>query len=750
MKSTKVTDPAILAQLNGGSKKVTDPALLAQLNGEDDEEEIPYTPPPERKGLSGIWEDVKDIPGKVLDYGLNLPGKAVESWKQIGTQPGRALKNLIAGAGETLEAPVNLLGAVGPYLKERGITDKIPGFQVPDTGIEKVMGLDKQQPGDELIRQMFMFSGVPKVLGGIPGVKTAGKRIKAMGEHAPLTKKLEELEGKHETARTEHGAATDEYNALKNYLESQPGFESSNPHALERKATEAEQKIAQLREQSEAVPEHLRATEEPTAPEKTPISLVEPVRPEQTNINELPKTEVSDEGLKQAESLLKTNEQKSAEHEAAISQHLGEGNAHRKRVAQKLNPILEARQAEIGKGYDEYINGLKDKQVTLSNPREAKAITQDIHKLLKEGDTSSKEMIKLTDELANLGKGETMPADKFVSAYRSLRGMAQKTRSSAYGKAPQEFDRLIEAADSMDADVAKMAKIIDSGLGEENLEQLHGLNHRYATEVAPLFKNKFFQHMQANNKAPTNMIEQLTNEPYIKSTNPNKVTGTQILNEIIKGDPELLQNVVGERFAHKPEALHQWDEAAHSFIEHMPELKEMRGKHFESKQAEAQSKLDLEKAKHEHQMQREQATAKDKEAADAARLKNTKAREEAAEQTRQKKAETHKENQTKQQEHEQKAKHYKMQQEINGLEEKSVKLKDSAAKLHEKASRKNISLKEKMDLEHELKQTKEKLSKIEKDIKIKHRLYKIAIGTVVGGAIGVPLVGKAKTMIGGN
>jgi hypothetical protein len=708
-----------------------DESKLKPLEAEE-EEEIPYTPAPERKGLSGIWEDIKDIPGKVLDYGMNLPGKAIESWKQIGTEPGRALKNLIAGVGETAEAPINLLGAIGPYLKERGITEKIPGFQVPDTGIENAMGLGEQKPGDELIRQMFMFAGVPKVLGKLPGVKTAGKRISAMSEHAPLTKKVEELEGKHEAAHTEHGAATDEYNALKNYLESQPGFESSNPHALERKATEADQKLSKLKQEQEAIPEHLRATEEPIAPEKTPLSLVEPVRAGE-------KPEISEEPIKNAESLLKTNQQKAAEHEAAISQHLGEGNAHRKRVAQKLNPILEARQAEIGKGYDEYINGLKGKEVTLSNPRDAKLIISDIQKKLQQGDTSSKEMLKLTDELANVGKGETMPADKFVSAYRSLRGMAQKTRSSAYGKPPQEFDRLIEAADSMDADVGKMAKIIDSGLGEENLEQLHGLNHRYATEVAPLFKNKFFQHMQANNKAPTNMIEQLTNEPYVKSTNPNKITGTQILNEIIKGDPELLQNVVGERFAHKPESLHQWDEAAHSFIKEMPELQKLRQNHFEAKQNEAQSKLDLERTKHEHQMQREEA--------DKAHREET---VKAAEQTRAKKAETHKENQTKQKEHEVKNKHYKMQQEINGLEEKSVKLKDSAKKLHEKANRKNLSLKQKMDVEHELKQTKEKLAKIEKDIKIKHRLYKIAIGGAAGGALGLPLYGKTKTLITGN
>ncbi len=710
----------------------------SQLKSLDEEEEIPYTPPPPRSGWSGIWEDVKDIPGKAIDYVADLPSQIGASGSQLYNKPGRAIKNLLAGVGELGEGILNTPHEAIKYLGEKEVIpewlkkyNELPFTHIPDLGIEKAMGLDNTEEGDQFLRQLPGLYAGGRAVASIPGVKGAAKRIAAQTEHRPLTKKVSELEQQQEAATAKHGAAETEFNVLKDFLERQPGFESSNPAVLERKALEAQTKLDALKQQSEATPEHLRATEEPIPPEKTPLSIVEPIRAGE-------KPEVSEEPIKQAESLLKTNEQKSAEHEAAISQHLGEGNAHRKRVAQKLNPILEARQAEIGKGYDEYINGLKDKQVTLSNPREAKAITQDIHKLLKEGDTSSKEMIKLTDELANLGKGETMPADKFVSAYRSLRGMAQKTRSSAYGKSPQEFDRLIEAADSMDADVAKMAKIIDSGLGEENLDQLHGLNHRWATEVTPLYKNKFFQHMQANNKAPTNMIEQLTNEPYIKSTNPNKITGTQILNEIIKGDPELLQNVVGERFAHKPEALHQWDEAAHNFIQHMPELQEMRTKHFESKQAEAQSKLDLERAKREHQIQREQA--------DIAHRKET---EKAREETRAKKAEVHKENVAKDKEHQQKAKYYKTQQEIKALDEKHTKLTDSAKRLQEKANSKKISLKEKLDIEHELAQTKKKLSAIQKD---RDRLKKTAkaLGYVAATvAIGTPVYKKAKSLVGG-
>lgn len=738
----------------------------SQLKAIDEEEEIPYTPPPPKTGFSGVWEDVKDIPGKALDYAFDLPGQAASSGDQLLHKPGRALMNLLAGVGELGEGIVNTPHEAIKYLGEKELipewlkkyneegmripfTNKHIPTHIPDLGIEKSLLGDTEQ-GDQFLRQLPGLYAGGKAIASIPGVKGAGKRILSQKEHGKLKKQVNELEGKHEEATGEHKSATEEYNTLKNFLESQLGYEGSNPHALERKVAEAQQKLESLRGQAEVTPEHLRATEEPVAPEKTPLSLVEPVLPELTDINKLPKTEISDEALRESESLLKTNQQKSAEHEAAISQHLGEGNAHRKRVAEKLNPILEARQAEIGKGYDNYIEGLKDQHVTLSNPREAKEITHDIHQLLKQGDTTSKEMVKLTNELANLGKADIMPADKFVSAYRSLRSMAQKTRSSAYGKTPQEFDRLIEAADSMDADVAKMKQIIDTGLGEDNLQELNALNHRYATEVAPLFKNKFYQELQAKNKAPTNMIEQLTNEPYVKSTNPNKITGTQILNEIIKSDPELLKNVVGERFAHKPEALHEWDEAAHGFIQHMPELQRLRNKHFESRQAVAESRLDLERAKQRHQAQKEQAAAEDKEAMETAREKNAKATEEAKEQTRQKKATIDKENKTKQKEHEAKSKYFKIQKEMKELDEKHAKLSDHAKQLKEKSSRKNITLKQKLDFEHELKQTKKKIDALEKDRNILKKTGKFLGGAAVTVAIGAPIYKKAKSMIGGS
>ena len=90
-----------------------------------------------------------------------------------------------------------------------------------------------------------------------------------------------------------------------------------------------------------------------------------------------------------------------------------------------------------------------------------------------------------------------------------------------------------------------------------------------------------------------------------------------------------------------------------------------------------------------------------------------------------------------------------MQKEIKELDDKHTRLTDSAKKLQEKANRKNISLKEKLDIEHELAQTKKKLSGIQKD---RERLKKTAKGLGYVGAgviIGTPVYKKAKSLIGG-
>ena len=575
------------------------------------ESSIPSAPkfqPEEPTGWGAVGQDIAGLPEKGLNYIGNVASNLEPAIKQFGSNPLRAAGTVLAGAGEGAIGALNAPHEMLKYLGKKEVIphwlqtyNELPFTHIPETGIEKRV-LGAEQPGDVAL----------KFAGGL--VNPAGA-AKGMGYN--LTNKLKKMHlHKMEKELEKSGMSAEEAKAVLDEATAQADLNHgvTTPRALERKINTSKGALAEKAIQLNENPLHphpgelkpFEALTEPKEPE--PLAdlppheaLTEPVAPEAEH-PELPPEHVYEEKAPEASHYLKTAAQKSAEAEANLSAHLGEGLAHRKRVGTKINPILEKRQADVGKEYDKFEEGLKGHDLELSSPRDAKQISQDINELVKKGDYESPEIQKLGEELQSVqsGKRETIPADKFVAAYRSLRTMAQKTRTSAYGKSPTEFNHLIERADSMDADVGRMKEVIDKNLGTDNLEQLNKINHRYATEVAPLFKNPFFQHLQAKGKAPIGMMEQLTNEPYVKSTAKNKVTGSHILNEIIRNDPEMLKHLIGEKYAHQPGKLHDFDELTNEFLQHMPETQELIKQHAEALAAHR-------KATHEHK----EATAHD-------------------------------------------------------------------------------------------------------------------------------------------
>ena len=70
--------------------------------------------------------------------------------------------------------------------------------------------------------------------------------------------------------------------------------------------------------------------------------------------------------------------------------------------------------------------------------------------------------------------------------------------------------------------------------------------------------------------------------------------------------------------------------------------------------------------------------------------------------------------------------------------------------MHEKAKRKNISLKEKIDTENDIAKTKGQLAKIEKDIRLRNRVLKTVGYVVAGTALGGPAVNTIMSKLGIN
>lgn len=398
------------------------------------------------------------------------------------------------------------------------------------------------------------------------------------------------------------------------------------------------------------------------------------------------------EGLvPQAESLLKTSEQKAAEAEQNISKHLGEGKAHDVRAAKKLNELIKNTKSDIGNIYKGVDQELKDTHVMLPKGREVNQITTDIQKAIKEGGYGSKEVEKLAQELEEAQRGKDLvPGDNFLAMYRSTRSLANKAARNSRKTDIDALDRahwekqnkeLTETAD-------KMNEILKSHMSEDVYAKLQEANHRWKTEITPLYKNKLYYKITKEGRLPADIINQ------VRGTGE----GQELLRSMIKSDPEILKNVVGQRYASNPKNLQKFDELSHEFIQEMPELQKMRETHREVLQNKKMNEDNLAKAK-------ERATAMKSEADRVSRSFNEAKKQQEGRQ--------------------------KSEIEFKELNKKISDLERYLPELKKKANIKNMSLQKKIEIEN-------KISQAEKDIaKFKKKLMVVALTTLGAGLGGV-------------
>jgi hypothetical protein len=149
--ATKITDPALLAQLNSsdvaGPKKVTDPAVLAQLNGTAPTNEAPAadTSGIAPQALSGVNEGLANF--------LSLPNSLELGARSIGPMIANAFgghfampdKSLLPDAGADYRRLADTIGAIKPETDNpvgkfsRRVGQELGANLVPSLGVESKM-----------------------------------------------------------------------------------------------------------------------------------------------------------------------------------------------------------------------------------------------------------------------------------------------------------------------------------------------------------------------------------------------------------------------------------------------------------------------------------------------------------------------------------------------------------------------------------------------------------------------------------
>jgi predicted RNase H-like nuclease (RuvC/YqgF family) len=256
---------------------------------------------------------------------------------------------------------------------------------------------------------------------------------------------------------------------------------------------------------------------------------------------------------------------------------------------------------------------------------------------------------------------DTNAAD-FLAKYKDFRDrtfrLSQRLRDPRVEEV--EKQKMQEALTQARQMQIQMKEVLDAGLGEYKPE-FERVNKGYSEQVYPLRNNPVVEKAHEG-KLSDNIIKSLrTNEE-----------GMPLVREIVKQDPELLRNVVGQRyFSSKAgrESIHKPNEMTREYLDEMPDLKQMLSQKQNANAALEQAKSNAEMAKQHHadiSKRQTEATKIEKKAKD-------------------------------------------MQADIDASKKEVEKLEKHIENLKKTASRKNISLKEKMQSEKELKDLRKQL-----------------------------------------
>jgi hypothetical protein len=510
-------------------------------------------------------------------------------------------------------------------------------------------------------------------------IPSAGRGFMKLKDRISSLRNLDRLKSEGKITEEQYQTAINDEEALKELSKSQ-GL-GADVNKMEAELPELQQQANQLGEEVQGIPK--------------------------VNTENMLGSPSGEELVPQAESLLKTEQQKSAQAENQLANHLYKGYEHGVPIAESVvneiegipvkgsNRRMGGVKKEIGSQYDTIEENLKDQNIVIPRDETLKEIETQARKSLEnskgffKNDAEYEKTVKqIVEQMKPSTKGnDIIPAADVLSNYRSLKNMSQKIRTKAFsrevaGNKDLQKDMLAQA-EEMEGNADSLEQLMEShDLGSE-LENLKSANKRWREEIAPLYKNSTYQTFLNKGYAPSkDLIYNL------RGNGP----GQEIIRNIIKKNPTLVRSILGQRYADKPANIHEFDQLAQEFIEAAPEeTRNLIKGHRESLANVDQAKAEHEAAKHVAEQMKSESE----------RVKRSFEEEKKTQEKRSKKEVALKE-----------------------IQDKIAAYQRNIPELKKKAKVKNISLQKKLELES-------KIARAEKD---RDKLINRAIGIGLGVA----------------
>lgn len=565
-----------------------------------------------KKGIasipSDIGESLSNMGGNLSESLSNLLPELFESGAQVATNPGRALKNIGAGLGDVLTGSFNAPYNVAQYLKGKDIpyfnkaADYVP--HIPDLGMNKRLELEESQPGDALLRMAASFAPFSKIgainngarelakkglSGGLYGVTqnqnpietailgpitegvfkagsiaankipSAVERVKNVRDYGKLQEYIEKL-------KTNESLLNEPVNNLESELiqskkEAHNKFGKTTPEALTYGAEMAARKIDDLHSELNELTQ-----------EKSKLGIPEHLTPEKIKAD-----------------IISPSEQAINESKQSIDRYLNKNGEHATDISKQLHSRSQSIENYWKSSYGQLKNDLKESEFHMADLPTYELDVASIIENIKHGKNSNMKDIFpiMNSEIHGLMDKAPTPkditADDFLTKYQSFRDarydLLQRAKNERDSVSRRALFKAYEESKPLEASIKNT---LEEGLGDYRPE-FERINEGYSRQIYPLRENPLIQ--KAKEGTPIdNAMKQARGFD----------EGSELVRELIKQDPELSRNVLGQEYANKHHELLNPDATSAQYIYENPELVDLLKIHEEAKSTHEKA-LDLHK-----------------------------------------------------------------------------------------------------------------------------------------------------------
>lgn len=509
-----------------------------------------------------------DVLNRILN---SLPSEISGTSQNINNDPARIGRQALAGAGDIVQGAINTPRSAASYAAHLGlIPQEIPNA-MPEpydftSALDRFVGEDKK-PGDSLIRGITR--NLPMIIPGaglaMRGISAGGRGLASTGKGLTNYGKVANARNVVEEAKISDQAAAEALKEVKG-LSTREGV-----------ATDPNKLIYQLKNKQD---------------------LLDKLNQENKSLSptEMPNLENAELAHASANNL-------SSQTDEALAQHLNVGATHALHASSGLSKRINSIENYWNQSYKSLKNDLKESKFEMPNIDKYKVNMDEVLAQMKLGIDPRK--IETNSELRNILKKAPTSIDSnasdFLTKYQSFRDARYDLLQRAKNEpdANKRSDMFKAYEQSKDAEsIVKNA--LDEGLGDFKPE-FQRVNEGYSQQVFPLRENKVAQKVRSGKNLSENIAKELS----------GREPGQALMRDIAKSDPEVLRNIVGQRYAVKPNEIHNPNELMREYTNEMPDLQKLLDTRNRAKESILSSKQHLENTQKQQKYQTEYKNIQD-------------------------------------------------------------------------------------------------------------------------------------------